>query len=48
MGEAGYETAVILRVPSDEDACNYYKQALVNAGFREQKIGATQDVHPNS
>jgi hypothetical protein len=28
VGEAGYEIAVILRVPSGEDACNYYRQAL--------------------
>ena len=34
VGEAGNETAVILRVPSGEDAYNYYRHALANAGFR--------------
>ena len=34
VGEAGNETAVILRVPSGEDAYNYYRQALADSGFR--------------
>ena len=42
VGEAGYETAVILRVPSGEDACNYYRQALADAGFRVVDQGRNQ------
>lgn len=34
VGEGGNETAVILRVPSGEDAYNYYRQDLADAGFR--------------
>ena len=34
VGEGGNETAVILRVPSGEDAYNYYRQALADSGFR--------------
>jgi hypothetical protein len=34
VGEAGNETAVILRVPSGEDAYNYYRHFLAEEGFR--------------
>lgn len=34
VGEGGNETAVILRVPSGEDAYNYYRQSLADTGFR--------------
>jgi hypothetical protein len=34
VGEAGNETAVILRVPSGEDAYNYYRHFLADEGFR--------------
>jgi hypothetical protein len=34
VGDAGNETAVVLRVPSGEDAYNYYRQALADEGFR--------------
>jgi hypothetical protein len=34
VGEGGNETAVILRVPSGEDAYNYYRQGLADSGFR--------------
>jgi hypothetical protein len=34
VGEGGNETAVILRVPSGEDAYNYYRQDLADSGFR--------------
>jgi len=42
VGEAGNETAVILRVPSGEDAYNYYRQDLANAGFRVVDEGRNQ------
>jgi hypothetical protein len=42
VGEAGNETAVILSVPSGEDAYNYYRQALANAGFRVVDEGRNQ------
>jgi hypothetical protein len=34
VGVAGNETAVILRVPSGEDAYNYYRHFLAEEGFR--------------
>jgi len=34
VGEAGHETAVILRVSSGEDAYNYYRHFLADEGFR--------------
>jgi hypothetical protein len=34
VGEVGHETAVILRVPSGEDAYNYYRHFLADEGFR--------------
>jgi hypothetical protein len=34
VGVAGNETAVILRVPSGEDAYNYYRHFLADEGFR--------------
>jgi hypothetical protein len=34
VGKAGNETAVILRVPSGEDAYNYYRHFLAHEGFR--------------
>jgi hypothetical protein len=34
VGKAGNETAVILRVPSGEDAYNYYRHFLADEGFR--------------
>jgi hypothetical protein len=42
VGEAGNESAVILRVPSGEDAYNYYRQDLANAGFRVVDEGRNQ------
>jgi hypothetical protein len=42
VGEAGNETAVVLRVPSGEDAYNYYRQALADAGFRVVDEGRNQ------
>lgn len=42
VGEAGNETAVILRVPSGVDAYNYYRQDLANAGFRVVDEGRNQ------
>jgi hypothetical protein len=42
VGEAGNETAVILSVPSGEDAYNYYRQDLANAGFRVVDEGRNQ------
>jgi hypothetical protein len=42
VGEAGNETAVILRVPSGEDAYNYYRQDLASAGFRVVDEGRNQ------
>jgi hypothetical protein len=42
VGEAGNETAVILRVPSGEDAYNYYRQDLADAGFRVVDEGRNQ------
>jgi hypothetical protein len=44
VGEAGNETAVILSVPSGEDAYNYYRQALADAGFRVVDEGRSQGV----
>jgi hypothetical protein len=44
VGEGGNETAVILRVPSGEDAYNYYRQALADAGFRVVDEGRNQGV----
>jgi hypothetical protein len=42
VGEAGNEIAVIRRVPSGEDAYNYYRQDLANAGFRVVDEGRNQ------
>lgn len=41
-GEAGNETAVILGVPSGEDAYNYYRQDLADSGFRVVDEGRNQ------
>jgi hypothetical protein len=42
VGVAGNETAVILRVPSGEDAYNYYRQFLTDRGFRLVDEGRSQ------
>jgi hypothetical protein len=42
VGEAGNETAVILGVPSGEDAYNYYRQDLADSGFRVVDEGRNQ------
>ncbi len=42
VGEAGNETTAVLRVPSGEDAYNYYRQALADAGFRVVDEGRNQ------
>ncbi len=42
VGDAGNEPAVTLRVPSGEDAYNYYRQALADAGFRVVDEGRDQ------
>jgi hypothetical protein len=42
VGEAGNETAVILRVPSGEDAYNYYRHFLAEEGFRLVDEGRSQ------
>ena len=42
VGEGGNETAVILNVPSGEDAYNYYRQHLADAGFRVVDEGRNQ------
>lgn len=42
VGEGGNETAVILRVPSGEDAYNYYRQDLADAGFRVVDEGSNR------
>src|SRR5215208_3311569 len=42
VGEAGNETAVILRVPSGEDAYNYYRHFLADEGFRLVDEGRSQ------
>ena len=42
VGEAGNESAVILRVPSGEDAYNYYRQDLADEGFRVVDEGRNQ------
>ena len=43
VGEAGNETAVILHVPSGEDAYNYYRHFLAEEGFRLVDEGRSQD-----
>jgi hypothetical protein len=42
VGEVGNESAVILRVPSGEDAYNYYRQDLADEGFRVVDEGRNQ------
>jgi hypothetical protein len=42
VGKAGNETAVILRVPSGEDAYNYYRHFLADKGFRVVDEGRSQ------
>jgi hypothetical protein len=42
VGEAGNETAVILHVPSGEDAYNYYRHFLAEEGFRLVDEGRSQ------
>jgi hypothetical protein len=42
IGVAGNETAVILRVPSGEDAYNYYRHFLTDEGFRLVDEGRSQ------
>jgi hypothetical protein len=42
VGVAGNETAVILRVPSGEDAYNYYRHFLADEGFRLVDEGRSQ------
>ncbi|HEX5849028.1 MAG TPA: hypothetical protein VFY59_07495 [Rubrobacter sp.] len=42
VGVAGNETAVILSVPSGEDAYNYYRQFLTDRGFRLVDEGRSQ------
>lgn len=42
VGEAGNETAVLLGVPSGEDAYHYYRQDLADAGFRVVDEGRNQ------
>ena len=42
VGEAGHETAVILRVSSGEDAYNYYRHFLADEGFRLVDEGRSQ------
>lgn len=44
VGTAGDETSVTLRVPSGEDAYNYYRQALADEGFLVVDEGRNQDV----
>ncbi len=43
VGVAGSETAVILRVPSGEDAYNYYRHFLADEGFRLVDEGRSRD-----
>jgi hypothetical protein len=42
VGVAGNETAVIMRVPSGEDAYNYYRHFLADEGFRPVDEGRSQ------
>lgn len=42
VGAAGNETSAILEAPSGEDAYNYYRQALADAGFRVVDEGRNQ------
>ena len=42
VGVAGNETAVILHVPSGEDAYNYYRHFLADEGFRLVDEGRSQ------
>jgi hypothetical protein len=45
VGEAGNETSVVLRVPSGEDAYNYYRQALADEGFRVVDEGRDPGIY---
>ncbi|MGI8909710.1 MAG: hypothetical protein ACR2JR_04030 [Rubrobacteraceae bacterium] len=40
VGNAGNETSAVLRVPSGEDAYNYYRQALADEGFWVEDEGS--------
>lgn len=42
VGNVGSETSAVLSVPSGEDAYNYYRQALADAGFRVVDEGRNQ------
>lgn len=42
VGNAGNETSAVLEAPSGEDAYNYYRQALADAGFRVVDEGRNQ------
>lgn len=42
VGSAGNETSVVMEAPSGEDAYNYYRQALADAGFRVVDEGRNQ------
>lgn len=42
VGSAGNETSAVLETPSGEDAYNYYRQALADAGFRVVDEGRNQ------
>lgn len=42
VGNVGNETSAVLEAPSGEDAYNYYRQALADAGFRVVDEGRNQ------
>jgi hypothetical protein len=42
VGDVGNEVSAVLEVPSGEDAYNYYRQALADAGFRVVDEGRNQ------
>lgn len=42
VGDVGNETSAIVEAPSGEDAYNYYRQALADAGFRVVDEGRNQ------
>ncbi|MGI8541644.1 MAG: hypothetical protein ACR2N0_18025 [Rubrobacteraceae bacterium] len=42
VGNAGNETSAVLEAPSGEDAYNYYRQALADAGLRVVDEGRNQ------